>query len=166
MKQLSKNALAAIGVAAATLIYLNEARKLPFGSIHNPEIGFMPILAGWTLFGLCLLMLAIELLRGGRQKKKEVDLFEDEERGESAGIRKPLILSAAIFVYPLAFGHLGFIVATVLLVTLSLRVMKYRGWVMSLLIAIAVSLASYFIFAGYLEVQLPPGILRYLGILR
>ncbi len=147
-------------MAAATLVYLNEARKLPFGSIHNPEIGFMPILAGWILLALCLIMLAKELLRRDRQKGKELDLFEDEERGESAGLRKPLILSAAIFVYPLAFVSLGFILSTILLVTVSLRVMKYRGWVMSLLIAIGVSLASFFIFSGYLEVQLPPGILR------
>ncbi len=158
--KLSKNALGASGVAAATLVYLNEARKLPFGSIHNPEIGFMPVLAGWTLFGLCLLMLVIELLRGERQKAKEVDLFEDEERGESAGLRKPLILSAAVFIYPLLFVYLGFIMATILLVTVSLRVMKYRGWVMSLVIAVGVSLVSYFTFAGYLGVQLPPGILH------
>jgi putative tricarboxylic transport membrane protein len=160
MKRLSKNALGAIGVAAATLVYLNETRKLPFGSIHNPEIGFMPILAGWTLLGLCLLLLGKEFFGRERQKPKEVDLFEDEERGESAGIRKPLILSAAVFVYPLAFVSLGYILSTILLVTLSLRVMKYRGWIMSLLIAVGVSLVSYFIFAGYLEVQLPRGILR------
>ncbi len=152
--------MGAIGVAAATLVYLIEARKLPFGSIRNPEIGFMPILAGWTLLGLCLLLLGREFFRRERQKGKELDLFEEEERAESTGLRKPLILSAVIVVYPLAFVSLGFILSTILLVTLSLRVMKYRGWVMSLLIAIGVSLVSFLVFAGYLGVQLPPGILR------
>ncbi len=80
-------------------------------------------------------------------------------------MRKPLILSAGVFVYPLAFVYLGYILSTILLITLSLRVMKYRGWIMSRVIAIGVSLVSYFIFAGYLEVQLPLGILRYPGIL-
>ena len=160
MTRISKNAMGAIGVGAATLIYLVEARKLPFGSIRNPEIGFLPIVAGLTLLGLCLLLLGKEFLRRERPKEKELDLFEDEEPGESTGLRKPIILSLAIFIYPLAFVYLGYILSTILLVTVSLRVMEYRGWMMSLLIAVGVSLVSFFIFAGYLEVQLPPGILR------
>ncbi len=159
MTRISKNALGAIGVGIATLIYLMEARKLPFGSIRNPEIGFLPIVAGWTLLALCLLLLGKEFLLREQPKGKEIDLFEDEEAGESTGLRKPIILSVAIFVYPLAFVYFGFILSTILLVTLSLRVMEYRGWLMPLLIAVGVSLVSFFIFAGYLEVQLPRGIL-------
>jgi putative tricarboxylic transport membrane protein len=161
MTRLSKNASGAAGVAAATLIYLLEARKLPFGSIRHPEIGFMPILAGLTLLGLCLILFGKELLRPARQKDQELDLFENgENRGESAGLRRPLILSAALFVYPLAFVSLGFILSTILLVAVSLRVMEYRGWLGSLLTAIGVSLLSFFLFAEWLAVQLPRGILR------
>ena len=161
MIRLSKNSLGALGIAAATLVYLAEARKLPFGSIRNPDLGFMPILAGLALLGICLFMFGKEVLRPARHKGKEVDLFEDrEEEGESAGLRKPLILSVTLFFYPLAFGSLGFILSTICLVTVSLRVMEYRGWLGSLVLAIGISLASFFLFAHWLDVQLPRGLLR------
>lgn len=161
MVRLSKNALAAIGITVATLIYLVEARHLPFGSIRHPDLGFLPILAGLTLLGACLFMLGKELLWPARQAVKAVDLFEDREEGvESAGLRKPLILSVAIFFYPLAFVSLGFIIATTLLVTISLRVLEFRGWLGAFLIALLSSLISFFLFAYWLDVQLPRGILR------
>ncbi len=161
MSRLSKNAAGAALLAAATVVYLFEARKLPFGSLRNPDLGFIPILGGVTLLGLCLLLLGREVLQPARQREKEVDLFEEqEEGGESAGLRRPIFLSAAVFVYPLIFMPLGFILSTVLLVTISLRVMEYRGWLGSFLISIGVSLVSYFLFAHWLDVQLPPGIFR------
>jgi hypothetical protein len=160
MARLSKNAWGAIGVAAATLVYLLEARKLPFGSIRSPDLGFMPILAALVLLGLCLFLLGKEFFRPARPEAKEVDLFEEkEEETESAGFKKPIILSAVLLFYPLGFVSLGFILSTIPLVTVSLRVLEYRGWVGSFLIAVLVSLASFFLFAYWLDVQLPRGIL-------
>jgi putative tricarboxylic transport membrane protein len=161
MIRLSKNGLGALGIAAATLFYLAEARTLPFGSIRNPDLGFMPILAGLTLLLLCLLLVAKEVLRPDRPKAEEVDLFEGKEGGtESAGLKKPILLSVAVFFYPLGFIHMGFIVSTILLVTISLRVLEYRGWLGSLVLAIGISLVSFFLFSYLLDVQLPRGLLR------
>lgn len=157
MARLSNNSWGAIGIGAATLVYLVEARKLPFGSIRHPDLGFMPILAGLTLLGLCLLMLGREIfwpVQGGR----EVDRFEEKEGEEVEGFRKPLILSLALFLYPLGFSSLGFLVSTVLLTTISLRVLEYRGWWGSLSLGVLISWGSYFLFAYLLEVQLPRGI--------
>jgi NADH:ubiquinone oxidoreductase subunit 3 (subunit A) len=159
MVRLSKNFLGAAGVAVGTLIYLAEARKLPFGALRHPDIGFMPILAGLGLLGLCAILMGREILRPRVPKVREVDLFENGEKTESAGLRKPLILSAVIFVYPLAFVHLGFILATVALVTVSLWVMKYRGWAGSLAVASAVTLISYLFFGYWLNVNFPKGVI-------
>ena len=161
MSRLSKNGLGALGIAAATLFYLAEARNLPFGSIRNPDLGFMPILAGLVLLAICLFMFGKEVLRPARPQGKGVDLFEDrEEKGESAGLKKPLILSVALFFYPLGFVSLGYILSTIGLVTVSLRVMEYRGWLGSLVLAIGITLVSFFLFAYWLDVQLPRGLLR------
>lgn len=160
MTRLSKNAWGAVGIAAATLIYLAEARKLPFGSIRSPDLGFMPLLSGFTLLGLCLFLFAREVFRPARPKGKEVDLFEDrDEGGESAGFTKPLILSAALFLYPLSFVSLGFILSTFALVTVSLRVMEFRGWRVSLILGAAISLFAFLLFGRWLDVQLPRGFL-------
>jgi hypothetical protein len=159
MARLTPNAWGAAGIAGGTLIYLFEAWKLPFGSVRNPDIGFMPLLFGILVFVLCLLLFAKEILNPPAGKKKEVDLFDEEEKEESAGLQKPLILAGAVIVYPFAFVYLGFVPATVLLTTLSLRVMEYRGWFWSLGIAAVITLVSYLFFGVWLHVNFPKGIL-------
>jgi hypothetical protein len=120
----------------------------------------MPLLAGFTLLGLCLFMFGKEVFRPGRPKGKEVDLFEDQDqKGESTGLKKPILLSAALFLYPLSFVSLGFILSTFALVTISLRVMEFRGWLVSLILGGAISLASFLLFGHWLDVQLPRGFL-------
>ena len=159
MARVSKNFWGAAGVAMGTLIYLVEARKLPFGAPRHPDLGFMPLVAGLALLGLCGILMGRELLRPAAREAKEVDLFEDGEKTESAGLKKPLILSAAIFVYPLAFVYLGFILATITLVTVSLWVMEYRGWLGSMVMASVVTLLSYFFFGYWLNVNFPKGVI-------
>jgi hypothetical protein len=159
MARLSKNFWGAAGVAMGTLIYLVEARKLPFGAPRHPDLGFLPIVAGLALLGLCIILMGRELLRPAGREAREVDLFEDGEKAESAGLKKPLILSAAIFVYPLAFVYMGFILATITLVTVSLWVMEYRGWLGSMVMASGVTLLSYFFFGYWLNVNFPKGVI-------
>jgi hypothetical protein len=156
MPRLSPNTWCAIGVSAGTLIYLAEAWELPFGGARNPDIGFLPILTGFIVLGLAFLLIGWEFFRPDAPKK---DLFADEEKGESAGFKKPLILGAAILVYPAAFLHLGFLLSTILLLALSLRLMEYRGWPGSLIIASLVTLSAYFLFGYWLHVNFPKGIL-------
>jgi hypothetical protein len=158
MPRLSPKTWCGIGVLAGTLIYLAEAWKLPFGSARNPDIGFLPILTGFIVLGLSLILIGAELFRPAAPKK-EIDLFDEEGKGESAGLKKPLVLGAAILVYPPAFSHLGFIPATILLLTLSLRLMEYRGWLGSLIIAALITFSAYFLFGYWLHVNFPNGIL-------
>jgi len=158
MPRLSSNTWCAIGVSAGTLIYLAEAWKLPFGGARNPDIGFLPILTGFIVLGLALLLIGAEFFRPAAPKK-EVDLFVDEGKGESAGLKKPLILGAALLLYPAAFMYLGFLSSTILLLTLSLRLMEYRGWPGSLIIAALIALAAYLLFGYWLHVNFPKGIL-------
>jgi hypothetical protein len=119
----------------------------------------MPLLIGFLVLGLCLVLWAREFFTPRREKKKEVDLFDEEEKEESAGLQKPLILAGAVLIYPFAFVFLGFIPATVLLTTLSLRVMEYSGWFWSLGIAAAITLVAYLFFGVWLHVNFPKGIL-------
>jgi len=158
MPRLSPNTWCAIGVSAGTLIYLAEAWKLPFGGARNPDIGFLPILTGFIVLGLALLLIAAEIFPPA-PPKKEIDLFEDEGKGESAGLKKPLVLGAAILVYPAAFLYLGFLLSTVLLLAATLRLMEYRGWTGSLIIAALITVCAYLLFGYWLHVNFPKGIL-------
>jgi hypothetical protein len=158
MPRLSKSAFGALGVSAATLIYLWEAWKLPFGSAHNPDLGFMPMVMGFIVLSLSLALILKEIFRP-KTHAQEASFLEDREEGDKQGLRKPLILSAAILAYPVAFTGVGFVLSTVALITVSLRVMEYRGWVGSLLIAAGVTGIAYFFFGSWLHVNFPRGFL-------
>jgi hypothetical protein len=158
MPRLSSNTWCAIGVSAGALIYLVEAWKLPFGGARNPDIGFLPILTGFIVLGLAVLLIGADFVRPAAPKK-ENDLFADEEHGESAGLKKPLLLGAAILIYPAVFLYLGFLLSTILLLTVSLRLMEYRGWVGSLLMAALITVLAYLLFGHWLHVNFPRGIL-------
>ncbi len=159
MTRISKNTWGAAGIGAATLVYFVEAWKLPFGSPSSPGLGFMPVLGALSVLGLCLIVIARELFRPGDRSGPEVDRFDEEEKGESSGLKKPLLLGAALLVYPLGFVFVGFIPATFFLLLISLRVMEYRGWAASLIMACLITLASYGIFSYFLDVRFPRGIL-------
>jgi len=54
---------------------------------------------------------------------------------------------------------LGFIPSSILLLGLSLRLMEYRGWLGSLIVAALITFSAYFLFAYWLHVNFPKGIL-------
>ncbi len=159
MIRISKTFWGAAGVGAATLVYLVEAWKLPFGAPTSPGIGFMPVLGGLSVLGLCLILMARDLFRPGNRERSEIDRFDEDEKGESAGLKRPALLGAALLLYPVGFGSLGFILTTFFLLLISLRLMEYRGWAASVIMALVIALVSYGIFYYFLDVRFPKGML-------
>lgn len=119
----------------------------------------MPMVMGFIVLGLCLALFLKEFLQPQTQTP-ETNPLKEREGGDPGSLRKPLLLSAAILVYPLAFTGVGFVLSTVPLIAVSLRIMEYRGWVGSFLIAAGVTVVAYFFFGSWLHVNFPRG---YLG---
>jgi hypothetical protein len=147
-----------LGIGVAALIYLGEAWKLPFGSAHNPDLGFMPMVMGFIVLGLCLALILKDFFQPKTQPP-ETNPLKEKEEGDPGSLRKPLLLSAVILVYPFVFTGVGFVLSTVALIALSLRIMEYRGWVGSFLIAAGVTVIAYFFFGSWLHVNFPRGFL-------
>jgi hypothetical protein len=147
-----------LGIGVATLIYLGEAWKLPFGSAHNPDLGFMPMVMGLIVLGLCLALILKDFFQP-KTPTPEANLLKERGEGDLGSLRKPILLSAAILVYPFVFTGVGFVLSTVALIAVSLRIMEYRGWVGSLLIAAGVTVIAYFFFGSWLHVNFPRGFL-------
>lgn len=159
MARISKNVIGALGIGIITLIYLYEAFQLPFGSAGAPDMGFVPVLMGIALLFLCIILIGKEILFPAKSNDQEIDLWEEEGEGESAGIKKPLIITVALIIYPIVLVKLGFILATVALLFITLRVMEYRSWWVCLLIAIITTVLTNFIFSSWLSIYFPKGIL-------
>ncbi|CEP69389.1 Protein of unknown function DUF1468 [Moorella glycerini] len=159
MARISRNVMGALGIGIITLIYLYEAFQLPFGSAGAPDMGFVPVLMGIALLVLCIMLIGKELLLPAKSVGQEVDLWDEEGEGESTGFKKPLIIIVALLIYPIILVNLGFILSTIILLFIALRVMEYRSWLISLLVALVTTVLANIIFSSWLSIYFPKGIL-------
>jgi uncharacterized membrane protein len=75
---------------------------------------------------------------------------------------KIVMVLVSVFLYALLMEALGFIVVTLLLFLFLLGIVEKKGWVLTTLTSLAVTVASYLIFETALQSQLPKGLLRFL----
>jgi hypothetical protein len=75
------------------------------------------------------------------------------------GARRAMWTLAAILAYVLAFGRLGFLLATAPFLAILLLVYGERRWLVVLAVALGATGAAYALFAVWLGVPLPPGLL-------
>lgn len=127
--------------------------RLGVGTLRNPGPGFTPFLASVGLaFFACLLLamnLPVKKPPGGREKGARDTTW-----------RNPLIVIAALAVYGLALGTLGYLLATFGLMTVLFSRGERKAWKIILGSLIA-SAASYGLFAYALGTPLPRGILGF-----
>ena len=158
MSQTSRNMIVPATIGGLTLIYLYESFELPLGTAHMPDLGFVPVLFGFFVLGLCLLMIGKEIF--STQPAKDEDGNKEGRTNGPPGSQKNLIfISVAIFLYPISLVNLGFIPSTIALMFVCLWMMKFRGWFGSLVTAIAATGVAYLLFGVWLNVYLPKGIL-------
>lgn len=128
-----------------------EASRLGFGSVLAPEPGFFPWLGGLALAGLSL------------------GLFARTWRGRGPVVppagewTRPAILLAALVLYVPLLGPLGYPLATAGLCVVALRVLETRRWSVALGVSVALAVGSFLLFRRGLGVELPAGVLRFLG---
>jgi len=153
----SRNMIVPATIGGLTLIYLYESFELPFGTAHMPDLGFVPVLFGFFVLGLCLLMIGKEIF-SPRPAKDEDGNTEEKTEGSPGSRRNLILISVAIFLYPLSLVNLGFILSTIALMFVCLWIMKFRGWFGSLVTAIVATGVAYLLFGVWLNVYLPKGV--------
>lgn len=155
----NKNVIGASGIGAAALLYLYEAYKLPLGRAGMPGIGFVPVIIGAVLLALCVVLIARELIFPAPRGQAQADPWEEESEGESTGLKKPILITAAMLAFPVALVNLGFLISSAALLFVVLRVMEFRGWLGSLIAALLTVALAHVIFSLWLNVYFPKGIL-------
>ena len=88
-------------------------------------------------------------------KKKE----KQQEDGEKILSSKQFIFLVLMIAYVLALKYIGFLIATFLFLYTSLYYLKYANWKLRLLIPFCFTFSIYIIFAVFLNLRLPTGIL-------
>jgi putative tricarboxylic transport membrane protein len=131
--------------------------KLGMGSLHEPGPGFVFF---WTAIIVAVLSLAVVV----KSFKKKLGENEGEERLlNMRGTKKVVLVLIALLLYALLFEMVGFVILTFLLLVFLLKAIEKKTWLLTLLVGISVTAASYLVFETALQSQLPKGLLGPIG---
>lgn len=134
--------------AMAAILY---ARRLPFGSLEEPQAGFWPLVLTFilALFSLIHLVIAMK-----EQANRGISFFAGEGDWE-----KIALVVAAMFAFGLIFERLGYMISVFLLMGFLLRVVEPIKWRLVITISLVSSVLTYFVLTRLLGFILPAGIL-------
>jgi len=121
--------------------------KLHLGKASEPQPGFFPFWGGVVIAGLSGILLVQAL--SGRSKGSE----------PFGALWRPLIMIIGLIVYVAFLDSLGYIISTLVLAIILLRVLgTKKPWVLALA-ALIIAFVSYVLFDRLLNVTLPRGVL-------
>jgi putative tricarboxylic transport membrane protein len=121
---------------------------LRLGTPTEPQPGFLPFVSAIILIILSLILL-IQAFHGSSTGFQTV--------GE---LWRPLLLTVGLLFYSIVLDLLGYVIATIILSAVILRVLDTRTWWKVAAVSLALSIGSYVLFDGLLGVTLPHGILE------
>ena len=136
--------LAGLGVVAGAL-------ALRIGTPTSPQPGFFPFLGGAAV----VLLSATLLVQVGLGRSSGGEAF-----GE---VRRPVILILGLAVYVAILDPVGYVPATALITGLILRTLGVTSWRVLGAASVSLSVGTYVLFARLLGIELPAGVLAFLG---
>jgi putative tricarboxylic transport membrane protein len=124
--------------------------KLGLGTLHKPGSGFISFWSG-IILGILTIMMLIQNIWFGKADRAE-------EKREKTLWRTVILALVSLFICILIFEHLGFIISTTLFVGFLFKAIEKKGWFVTILASLLMTLASYYIFKVLLQAELPKGI--------
>jgi putative tricarboxylic transport membrane protein len=130
-----------------------EGFLLKMGTGRAPKPGFMIFWMGVIIVILSVLFFIATFTTP-----------EQEHKSLWRGVRwfRGAKLMAALFLYVTVFQVLGFILSTFLLLVYLFKGLEPQSWRNALLLSVATITICYLVFAVFLELQFPPGLLSFI----
>jgi putative tricarboxylic transport membrane protein len=141
---------AALLLALAVAFSAGALRYYRYWDENGPGAAFLPFWLGLVMAALALLM----LLRRSRPADAAVDWLP---RGE--GLRRVLIVLVATAAFVVLLKVVGMIVGTAFYLAIIIRIVGRHPWWLALLVAAAAAGVNYLVFAHWLHVPFPQGVL-------
>ena len=127
------------------------AIRLHIGTPLHPQPGFFPLLGGGTL----TLLATILVLQAALGRSTGSHAF--------GRMGPPAVMVVGMGVYVAILEPAGYVPATILITGVILRVLGVRSWRALGLTSLLLSVGTYVLFARVLGIDLPAGILEFLG---
>jgi putative tricarboxylic transport membrane protein len=139
-----------VGMAVTVWSY-----RLGLGTLTNPGPGFLPFWCALILSGLsCLVFFHRRFATTEGETRKLRHLWQ------GVGWVKGIYVVLALLAYTLLFTTLGYLLSTIALLLFLFKTIEPQKWTVAVGGAILASLVSFVVFALWLDVQLPRGVLE------
>ena len=132
-----------------------ESIRLKVGTFLLPEPGFYPFFVGLLLMGIAFVLLVQSCLGRGDASQQPHDAIGD--------LRRPMILLSSMGVYTALMNPIGYVLPTVLVAAVVLRIAGVTSWKVVGLISVGLSVGTYVLFSRILGIDLPAGVLSFIG---
>ncbi len=122
------------------------SRQLPYMSEYGPGPGFFPLWIGFGLIG-CAIVVLINVLK---KHNKTTLFFKPQTR---QGVKVLILMVITFLLLPL----LGFSIGLALFIGVTMRAMGKHRWISCGITAVVTAVAIHYIFAHWLSIPLPTG---------
>jgi len=139
-----------------SLIMVEESYRLELGTLHFPKAGLLPFMASLALGILSLILIISTVSRGQKDIGKDTGFELNRQR-----LPKLLYVLASLFAYAILLNILGFVLCTLIFIVFLLIVIEPQKLFIVIIAGISVPLITYVIFALWLKLQLPKGVLGF-----
>ena len=146
-----RNFISSIVLLVLALAIMMEARKLPFGTLKAPQVGFLPFILSILLAIFSLILFARAIREKG--DKEGVPFEMRFGSWEALGLAVGALLAFTVFV-----ERVGYIISSFLFVAFLMRTIQPQKWWLVIVVALLSSLGCYILFVSCLGTTLPEGI--------
>ncbi|SMB99571.1 Tripartite tricarboxylate transporter TctB family protein [Thermanaeromonas toyohensis ToBE] len=155
----------AASILIFSLIYTWKSLSLRVGTLAAPGPGFLPLVVGIASAAIATIILInsyIVMNRGKVNRAKEETPAKAEKSDETLTEEdkaKIILFAIGVIIYIIVLETLGYLISTFCLMLYLLRVMRVEGWWRPVILSVVCSVVAYVVFAVWLKVPLPKGIL-------
>ncbi|QUS38564.1 tripartite tricarboxylate transporter TctB family protein [Tardiphaga alba] len=136
-----------IGLGLGAFV-INSGLKLKLGTINDPGSGFMMFYIGLMMCAFAVGIILASVTEGG-------PTFGS--RWEDARWSKPVLIIVCLIAYAFALEPLGFLVATIPLMLLLLRIIDPVRWTLAIPLAVLAPVGVWWVLKHGLAIMLPTG---------
>jgi putative tricarboxylic transport membrane protein len=113
------------------------------------------LVGGLLLIGLSLILLVQGWLGRGTAPRQPREAFGEWHR--------PLILVVSLSIYTAVLEAFGYVLPTIAIAIVILRVLGVTSWKALILTSIGLSVGTYYLFGRIMGIELPAGVLSFLA---
>ncbi|MHA6261060.1 tripartite tricarboxylate transporter TctB family protein [Sporosarcina sp. CAU 1771] len=145
-----KIGLVIMGIAVFYLVLSFQLPEFPYTQVDADVI---PKGLGFLLLGLGALLFL--------QNKPETEEEKKKRYINKTDLMLLLATLVALLVYVFFLEILGFIISTIIFLSLTMRMYEYRNWIKNIIVSFVFTFFLYFAFNYALKIYLPQGILPF-----